>query len=100
MIRAGAGISGARGSREAAEGAVGDAMDMAGIGRADLVFLFVTSEHLEDWPRIARAAREHLDPDEYLRRADAHRFFEPLGDAVVTGPTGHNVRDVRVLVAW
>ena len=58
MIRAGAGISGARGSREAAEGAVGDAMDMAGIGRADLVFLFVTSEHLEDWPRIARAARE------------------------------------------
>ena len=53
-----------------------------------------------DGDTLARAAREHLDPDEYLRRADAHRFFEPLGDAVVTGPTGHNVRDVRVLVAW
>jgi len=27
-------------------------------------------------------------------------FFEALGDSIVTGPTGNNVRDLRVLLAW
>ena len=53
-----------------------------------------------DGETLTRAASAHLDPADHLRRADAHRFFEPLGDAVVTGRTGHNVRDLRVLVAW
>jgi hydroxypyruvate reductase len=26
-------------------------------------------------------------------------LFTALGDAVVTGPTGHNLRDLRVLLA-
>ncbi|MBU22094.1 MAG: glycerate kinase [Acidobacteria bacterium] len=53
-----------------------------------------------DGTTLARASGAGLDPVEYLRRADAHRFFDPLGDTVVTGPTGQNVRDLRLLVAW
>jgi glycerate-2-kinase len=26
-------------------------------------------------------------------------MFNALGDAVVTGPTGHNLRDLRLLIA-
>lgn len=48
---------------------------------------------------IARAAALGLDPGDYQRRSDSFRFFERLGDALMTGPTGNNVRDVRMLVA-
>ena len=41
---------------------------------------------------------------EALRRAlagfDAYPLLEGLGDAVVTGPTGNNLRDLRVLLAY
>ena len=53
-----------------------------------------------DGDTLARAERVGLDPADHLRRADAYRFFDPLGDAITTGPTGHNVRDLRLLVAW
>ena len=46
-----------------------------------------------------RTARRGLDPREFDARSDAYRFFEHLGDAVVTGPTENNVRDLRILVA-
>ncbi len=39
-----------------------------------------------------------LDPNDHLARCDAYRFFDPLGALVRTGPTGTNVRDVRVLL--
>ncbi|PWT92685.1 MAG: hypothetical protein C5B55_05865, partial [Blastocatellia bacterium] len=39
-----------------------------------------------------------LDADEFLRRSDSYSFFEQLNDAIVTGPTGTNVRDLRVLL--
>jgi glycerate 2-kinase len=45
----------------------------------------------------ARAAR--LDPEDYFRRSDSYRFFQALGDAVETGPTGNNLRDLRILLA-
>jgi glycerate 2-kinase len=41
---------------------------------------------------------------EAVRRAlagfNAYPMFESLGDAVVTGPTGNNLRDLRVLLAY
>ncbi|MGE3171170.1 MAG: glycerate kinase [Planctomycetota bacterium] len=51
-----------------------------------------------DGTTVARATALGLDAAEHLRRCDAHPVFEALGDAIVTGPTGTNVRDVRVLV--
>jgi glycerate 2-kinase len=34
----------------------------------------------------------------YLDRNDSYRYFEPLGDLVITGPTNTNVMDVRLLL--
>ncbi|MGC1106100.1 MAG: DUF4147 domain-containing protein [Candidatus Acidiferrales bacterium] len=45
----------------------------------------------------ARAAK--MEPAEFYRRSDAFSFFERLGDAIMTGPTGNNLRDLRILLA-
>src|SRR5580658_2323603 len=52
-----------------------------------------------DGESLARAVAVGLEPGEFLRRCDAHGFFARLGDAVVTGPTGNNLRDLRILLA-
>jgi glycerate 2-kinase len=41
----------------------------------------------------------HLDPMDALQRFDSHTVFSALGDAVITGPTGNNVRDVRIFLS-
>jgi glycerate 2-kinase len=48
---------------------------------------------------LERARAAGLDPGEAFRRSDAYTFFERLGDAIVTGPTGNNLRDLRILIA-
>jgi glycerate-2-kinase len=40
-----------------------------------------------------------MDAQEYLSTSDAYSFFAALNDAIMIGPTGTNVRDVRVLLA-
>lgn len=50
-----------------------------------------------DTPERARAAR--LDPSDFARRSDSYNFFRALGDAIETGPTGNNLRDLRILLA-
>ncbi len=47
---------------------------------------------------IARAKAIGLDPEDFLKRSDAYSFFVALGDVVATGPTGTNVRDLRILL--
>ncbi|MCP4941486.1 MAG: glycerate kinase, partial [Planctomycetaceae bacterium] len=44
------------------------------------------------------ARRQQLNPEEYLQRNDAYHFFEQTGGLLITGPTGTNVCDVRVVV--
>ena len=51
-----------------------------------------------DGETLARAQAAGLDPGDFMRRSDACTFFERLGDAIVTGPTGNNLRDLRVLL--
>ena len=48
---------------------------------------------------MARARAQGLDPANHLRTFSAYPFFEALGDAIVTGPTGNNLRDLRILLA-
>ena len=48
---------------------------------------------------LARARAAGLDPGDFFRRSDAYSFFSRLDDAVVTGPTGNNLRDLRILLA-
>jgi len=47
---------------------------------------------------LSRADALGLKPAAYLDRNDSYRFFEALGDLVVSGPTHTNVNDFRVLL--
>lgn len=51
-----------------------------------------------DGTTMARARCAGLDVHAALRRCDAFPLLAALGDTVVTGPSGTNVRDVRLLV--
>ena len=46
-----------------------------------------------------RAQARGLDVRAALERFDAYPFFSVLGDAIETGPTGNNLRDLRILLA-
>jgi glycerate 2-kinase len=52
-----------------------------------------------DGETLARARAAGLDPHDFARRSDSYNFFHVLGDAIVTGPTGNNLRDLRILLA-
>jgi hydroxypyruvate reductase len=47
---------------------------------------------------LERARRAGLDPAHHLRTNNAYRFFEALGDLVITGPTRTNVNDFRAIL--
>jgi len=53
-----------------------------------------------DGTTLARAKGAGIDPEAALAEFDAYPFFEKLGDAVVIGPTGNNLRDLRILLAY
>lgn len=46
---------------------------------------------------LARADKAGADVEEALLTNDAHRFFDTIGDQVVTGPTLTNVNDFRAI---
>lgn len=52
-----------------------------------------------DGTTVQRAMRAGLSVEDALKRFDAYPLLAQLDDAVVTGPTGNNVRDLRILVA-
>ncbi|MES2391385.1 MAG: MOFRL family protein, partial [Acidobacteriota bacterium] len=45
-----------------------------------------------------RATALHLDPEAALATFDTYPLFAALGDAILTGPTGNNLRDLRLLL--
>lgn len=47
-----------------------------------------------------RAQAAGLDPGRALAEFDSYSMFRALGDAIETGPTGNNVRDLRLWLAW
>jgi hydroxypyruvate reductase len=51
-----------------------------------------------DSTTIERARKIGLDPNDFLNRSDSYSFFVALGDAIMTGPTGTNVRELRILL--
>jgi glycerate 2-kinase len=53
-----------------------------------------------DGTTSGRAQAKGLNVSAALRKFDAYPFFEALGDAIETGPTGNNLRDLRVLLAY
>jgi glycerate 2-kinase len=53
-----------------------------------------------DGHTLVRARQAGLDPERFFRESDSFRFFDALGDAILTGPTGNNLRDLRLLLAF
>jgi glycerate-2-kinase len=53
---------------------------------------------IADENSIHRGQLVGLDAGSFLERSDSYSFFEQLDDAIITGATGTNVRDVRILV--
>jgi len=53
---------------------------------------------IADETTLQRARNLNLDAKQYLARSDSYTFFEQLNDLIVTGPTGTNVRDLRILL--
>jgi len=54
---------------------------------------------LADDTTLRRASGRGLDAAKSLDESDAYTLFEALGDAIHTGTTGTNVRDLRILLA-
>ena len=53
---------------------------------------------IADETTLHRARTKDLDAQQYLARSDSYTFFEQLNDLIVTGPTGTNVRDLRIVL--
>jgi glycerate 2-kinase len=53
-----------------------------------------------DGSTLERAKARGLDAGAQLAGFNAYPFFESIGDAIVTGPTGNNLRDLRILLAY
>jgi hydroxypyruvate reductase len=53
-----------------------------------------------DGTTMERAIANQLSPKDALQHFDAYPLFESLGDAIMTGPTGNNLRDLRILLAY
>ncbi|MEQ1352387.1 MAG: DUF4147 domain-containing protein [Candidatus Acidiferrum sp.] len=52
-----------------------------------------------DGETLSRAIAAGLNARSTFERSDAYTFFQGLDDDVFTGPTGNNLRDLRILVA-
>jgi hydroxypyruvate reductase len=55
---------------------------------------------IADGTTSSRAHTASLDCQASLARFDAYPLFKALGDALETGPTGNNLRDLRILLAY
>jgi len=55
---------------------------------------------IADGTTIARAVSLGLDPKQLLQHFNAYPLFHALGDDIMIGPSGNNVRDLRVVLAF
>ncbi|MEE8553562.1 MAG: MOFRL family protein, partial [Desulfobacterales bacterium] len=53
---------------------------------------------IADTNTIKRAQALGLDPNHFLLNNNSYKFFEKLGDLLITGPTNTNVMDLRIIL--
>ena len=85
------------------------ALDLAKYPGARLTVLSAGSDGIDgntksagaiaDPTTVARARAFGFNPEQSLAEFNACPLFTAIGDSVVTGPTGHNLRDLRLLIA-
>ncbi|MBO0724809.1 MAG: DUF4147 domain-containing protein [Blastocatellia bacterium] len=54
---------------------------------------------IADSDTLRRAEEKDVSAERSLQNSDSFNFFNAIGDAIITGPTGANVRDMRILTA-
>jgi glycerate 2-kinase len=54
---------------------------------------------IADWTTFERARLMGIDAQNCLDTFNSFFIFNELGDAIMTGPTGNNLRDVRILMS-
>ena len=54
---------------------------------------------MADGETLERGRAAGFDVQTVFRASDSHHYFASLGDAIITGPTGNNLRDLRILLA-
>jgi hydroxypyruvate reductase len=54
---------------------------------------------IADPTTVARARAFGFNPEDSLAEFNACPLFTSIGDSVATGPTGHNLRDLRLLIS-
>jgi glycerate 2-kinase len=78
--------------------AAGAVVDGSTLERATRLAIERTTQHATSQPDDhgsgARAVREAL------ASFNAHPLLDALGDTIITGPTGNNLRDLRILLAY
>lgn len=55
---------------------------------------------IADGTTVDRAQKRRFDVGAALAGFNAYPVFEAIGDAIVTGPTGNNLRDLRILLSY
>ena len=85
------------------------ALDLAKFAGQQLVVFSAGSDGIDgntrsagaiaDPTTVSRAIAFGYQPEESLAAFNACPLFTALGDSVATGPTGHNLRDLRLLIA-
>jgi glycerate 2-kinase len=53
---------------------------------------------IADERTVERSRLSGFDAQTLLQQSDSYSLFEQLNDAIITGPTGTNVRDIRILL--
>ena len=53
-----------------------------------------------DGTTVERARQAGHDVAASLQQFNADPLFDAIGDRIMTGPTGNNVRDLRILMAY
>ena len=85
------------------------ALDLAKAGAESLAVLSAGSDGrdgnspaagaIADTTTVERARELHFDPEQSLAQFNSCPLFTALGDAIMTGPTHNNLRDIRILLA-
>jgi len=55
---------------------------------------------IADGTTVDRASARNLDVSQALADFNTYPLLDALGDTIVTGPTGNNLRDIRILLSY
>lgn len=83
---------------EWAENPPREAMAMLSAGSDGVDGVSPAAGAIADTSTIERARMANFDAQATLEAFDCYSLFNALGDTVVTGPTGNNLRDLRILL--